>query len=131
MNKFGIIFMTAIFAITLVSFTVDQDKWVVPEKDKKMKNPVEGSKENLNEAKTLYNLHCKSCHGAKGLGDGPKAKSMKGDLGDFSSADFHTQTDGELFYKTKVGRADMPSFAKKLSDEEIWLTVHYMRSLKK
>jgi mono/diheme cytochrome c family protein len=56
---------------------------------------------------------------------------MKGDLGDFSSADFHTQTDGELFYKTKVGRADMPSFAKKLSDEEIWLTVHYMRSLKK
>ncbi|MDO9260880.1 MAG: cytochrome c [Flavobacteriaceae bacterium] len=110
---------------------VNTSNWIVPTKDKALKNPVEASKENMKEAKILYDMHCKSCHGAKGLGDGPKAKSMKGDLGDFSSADFHTQTDGELFYKTKHGRADMPSFAKKLNDEEIWLTVHYMRSLKK
>ncbi|MDO9261426.1 MAG: hypothetical protein Q7U08_05755, partial [Flavobacteriaceae bacterium] len=94
MKQFGILLMTVVFTVGLMSFSVDQDKWVVPAKDKALKNPVEGSKENLNEAKTLYNLHCKSCHGAKGLGDGPKAKSMKGDLGDFSSADFHTQTDG-------------------------------------
>lgn len=105
--------------------------WIVPAKDKALKNPVEASKENLKEAKVLYDMHCKSCHGTRGLGDGTKAKSMKGDLGDFSSATFHTQTDGELFYKTKVGRADMPGYAKKLSDEDIWLTVHYMRSLKK
>lgn len=130
MKKSGIIFIAAIVAIGLYSFTIDQD-WVVPAKDKKMKNPVEASKENQNEAKILYNVHCKSCHGAKGLGDGPKAKSMKGDLGDFSSEKFHNQTDGEMFYKTKVGRADMPGYAKKLGDEEIWLTVIYMRSLKK
>ena len=120
----------AVASFLLVSF-VDQEKWIVPEKDKKMKNPVAASKENMAEAKTLYNLHCKSCHGAKGLGDGTKAKGLKGDLGDFSSAGFHAQTDGELFHKTKVGRADMPGYAKKMSDEEIWLTVHYMRALKK
>lgn len=113
-----------------ISF-IDQDKWIVPEKDKKMKNPVEVTKVNLNEAKVLYNIHCKSCHGTKGLGDGPKAKNLKGDLGDFSSATFHAQTDGELFYKTKVGRGDMPGYAKKLNDEQIWLTVIWMRDLKK
>lgn len=126
MKNFGILFMVAIFAIGLVSFTIDQGPWVVPAKDKAVKNPV---KEDLKEAKTIYMQHCKACHGAKGLGDGPKAKSMKGDLGDFSSADFQKQTDGDLFYKSKTGRADMPNF-KKLSDDDIWLAVHYMRSLK-
>lgn len=126
MKQVGILFMVAVFAIGLVSFNVAQEPWKVPAKDAAMKNPV---KEDLKEAKTLYMQHCKACHGTKGLGDGPKAKSMKGDLGDFSSAAFHKQTDGELFYKTKNGRADMPNF-KKLSDEDIWLTVHYMRSLK-
>ncbi len=125
------IFMVLIVIGLLSTSFVDQEKWVVPEKEKKMKNPIEASKENLNEAKVLYNVHCKSCHGTKGLGDGPKAKNLKGDLGDFSSVTFHAQTDGELFYKTKVGRADMPGYAKKLNDEQIWLTVIYMRALKK
>jgi mono/diheme cytochrome c family protein len=130
MKTIKILMIFGIISFLLSSF-VDQDKWIVPEKDKKMKNPVEMSKDNMTEAKTLYSVHCKSCHGTKGLGDGPKAKGLKGDLGDFSSAKFHAQTDGEMFYKTKVGRADMPGYAKKLSDEQIWLTVIWMRELKK
>jgi mono/diheme cytochrome c family protein len=110
---------------------VSTSNWAVPENYKKMKNPLESDNDNLKEAKTVYDIQCKSCHGSKGLGDGSKAKSMKGDLGDFSSAKFHVQSDGELFYKTKVGRADMPGFSKKLSDEDIWLTVLYIRTLKK
>lgn len=122
--------ITAIVGLFFMSF-VNQEPWIVPDKDKKMKNPVENSKENLAEAKNLYSTHCKSCHGTKGLGDGTKAKGLKGDLGDFSSAKFQAQTDGELFFKTKKGRGDMPSYAKKMNDEEIWMTVNYMRTLKK
>lgn len=114
-----------------VKEVVNTSGWIVPAKDKIVKNPTANSKENSAIGKELYSLHCKSCHGSKGLGDGPKAKSMKGDLGDFSSSTFQSQTDGELFYKIKVGRADMPSYAKKLSDEDIWLTIHYLRTLKK
>lgn len=127
MKQFRNLFLVAIVAFGLTSTAVAQEPWKVPAKDAALKNPV---KLDLKEAKVIYMQHCKSCHGTKGIGDGPKAKSMKGDLGDFSSAKFHAQTDGELFYKTKVGRADMPNF-KKLSDEEIWLSVHYMRALKK
>jgi mono/diheme cytochrome c family protein len=118
-------------AVKETATTVSNNTWIVPAKYKTMKNPIENSTENLADGKSLYNLHCKSCHGAKGLGDGTKAKSVKGDLGDFSSAAFHSQTDGDLFYKTKIGRADMPGYTKKLSDEDIWLTVIFMRSLKK
>ena len=121
--------IVGLVSLMFMSF-IDQEPWVVPAKDKAKKNTVAYDKENMAEAKTLYNTHCKSCHGAKGLGDGTKAKGLKGDLGDFSSTKFQAQTDGELFYKTKIGRADMPSYAKKMTDEEIWLTVHFMRSLK-
>ena len=96
-----------------------------------MKNPTD-PKVDLSIGKNLYSKHCKSCHGAEGYGDGPKAKEMNGDLGDFSSREFQKQTDGALFYKTTIGRDDMPEFTKKLpNDEDRWLIVNYMRTLKK
>lgn len=106
---------------------ITANNWVVPDNFRQLKNPVSN---DLKEGKALFEQHCKSCHGSKGLGDGPKAKNMKGDLGDFSSSKFQSQSDGELFYKTKFGRSDMPNF-KKIYDDDIWLVVHYMRTLKK
>ncbi|NQV78695.1 MAG: c-type cytochrome, partial [Lutibacter sp.] len=73
--------------------------------------------------------HCKSCHGSKGYGDGTKADNLEGDLGDFSSKKFQSQSDGALFYKSYIGRKDMPSYEKKMSEEDMWITVHYMRTL--
>jgi len=101
--------------------------WVVPEKYKAMKNPVKLDK---TAAATLYSTHCKSCHGKEGLGDGPKAAQLDTKSGDFSAAAFQKQSDGALFYKTLEGRDDMPSFKKKLPDEnDIWQLVAYMRTL--
>lgn len=108
---------------------VSTSGWVVPAKYQTMKNPTD-PKVDLAIGKSLYGKHCKSCHGSEGYGDGVKAKEMKGDLGDFSSKKFQSQTDGALFYKTTFGRDDMPAFNKKLpSDEDRWLIVNYMRTL--
>jgi mono/diheme cytochrome c family protein len=110
----------------------DKKPWVVPEAAKKAKNPTKADAENLAMGKSLFNKHCKSCHGASGKGDGPKSKELETDPGDFSKAEFQNQTDAELFYKTKEGRDDMPSFKKKISsDEDIWLLVSYVRTMKK
>lgn len=80
--------------------------------------------------KSLYTKHCKSCHGAKGYGNGTKADEMEGDLGGFSAEEFQAQSDGELFFKTSFGRDDMPEFTKKLlDDEDRWLIVNYIRTL--
>ena len=131
MKIFKLITVVSVFAFFLYSFTtVVQEKWVVPEKYVNMKNPTD-PKADLNVGKSLYDKHCKSCHGKEGYGDGPKANEMKGDLGDFSSAAYQSQTDGELFYKTSFGRDDMPEFTKKMpDDEDRWLIVNYMRTLK-
>jgi len=117
--------------IEKVKTITSSSNWKVPEKYVAMKNPI-NAKTDAAIGKSLYTKHCKSCHGTTGLGDGPKAGEMNGDLGDFSSKLFQAQTDGELFYKTSFGRDDMPEFTKKLpQDEDRWLIVNYMRTLVK
>ncbi len=82
--------------------------------------------------KVLWSTHCKSCHGAKGLGDGPKAEQLETETGDLTISEVQAQSDGSFFYKTTEGRDDMPSFKKKLPDaDERWNLVNYMRTLKK
>ena len=126
-----IVLTLCIASLAFVAFTSEfQDEWVVPEKYVNMKNPTDPSVD-LNIGKVLYKKHCQSCHGSEGYGDGPKSGGLKGDLGDFSSEEFHAQTDGEIFYKSYIGRYDMPNYEKKIPDEEdMWLIVNYMRTLK-
>jgi mono/diheme cytochrome c family protein len=130
MKTLKIFSILGIVLLALVSFTtVMQDEWVVPAKYENMKNPT-NPKEDLAIGKSLYDKHCKSCHGKEGYGDGTKADGLKGDLGDFSTAEFQSQSDGALYYKTTIGRDDMPEYTKKIpDDEDRWLIVNYMRTL--
>jgi len=125
-----------LFTVTVIlAFTVNRQEqpkpWSVPAEHKSKKNPVKADAESIELGKELYNKNCASCHGKKGLGDGPKAKLIETFSGDFSSDAYQKQTDGEHFYKTKVGRGDMPGYDKKISDEDIWNMVNYMRTFKK
>jgi len=101
--------------------------WPVPANYKAMKNPVKYDK---TAAAALWSTHCKSCHGKEGLGDGTKAAQLKTSCGDLSTAAFQKQSDGSLFYKTLEGRDEMPSYKKKIPDQDdIWQLVHYMRGM--
>ena len=135
MKNLKLVSILGLACFVLLSFTVlVQSKiWEVPAKYKYMKNPTDAKdKDNMTEGKALFAKQCTSCHGKKGLGDGSKAPELKGDLGDFSSANSQKQTDGEIFYKITEGREDMPSFKKKIpNDEDRWLVVNYVRTLKK
>ena len=130
------ILVSSVLAACIMSFaftTIQQPKpWPVPEKDAKMPNPVKSNAESISAGKALYNLHCASCHGKKGLGDGSKAAQLKTTPQDMSKADYQSQSDGALFYKISEGRSDMPSFKKKIPDaEDIWNLVNFVRTLKK
>lgn len=135
MKKTAAVFTLSAFVMALLAFspksTDQQQPWPVPDKYKKMDNPVKGDAGALATGKTLWGQHCKSCHGTKGKGDGPKASQLDTDCGDFTKASFQSQTDGELFYKTSEGRKDMPAFKKKITDaNDMWAVVSYMRTLK-
>ncbi len=107
--------------------------WPVPDKDKNLKAAAKlGDASVIATGKELWAKHCKSCHGSKGLGDGPKAASLKTFPGDFSSSAFQGATDGEIFYRTDKGRDEMPAYEKKIAEaNDRWALVAFMRSLKK
>ena len=107
--------------------------WTVPAKYKTMKTTVKAGDASINSVgKETYNKHCKSCHGAKGLGDGPKAANLKTSTGDFSSAKFQAQSDGDIYYQSIIGRDEMPNFEKKILDEsDRWAVIMFMRTMKK
>ena len=123
-----------LMANVLSGFVPVQPKkpWPVPDAFNSKKNPVKSDATSTAAGKELWNTHCKSCHGAKGLGDGNKAAQLKTEPGDFTKPDFQSQTDGSLFYKISEGRDDMPSFKKKIPDQDdLWSLVVFVRTLKK
>jgi mono/diheme cytochrome c family protein len=134
-QKIATLMVTALIALFFLfgnAVNAQQAKpkpWPVPDKDKAMKAPA---KADAAAGKELWAKHCKSCHGSKGLGDGPKAASLKTFSGDFSSAAFQAGTDGEIFYRTNKGRDEMPAYEKKIPDaNDRWALVAYMRTMKK
>lgn len=126
-----------IMAIAFMAFAMPQDgqkkgaAWDIPSKYIKMENPYAGDADLAKTGKMIYSKHCKSCHGNNGLGDGPKAKQLETFPGDFSSEEFQAGTDGELYYKSIIGRDEMPNYEKKITDEEDrWAVINYLRTLK-
>ena len=135
-NKLFAIVSAVVLAFAFMAFVAPQDgqkkggPWDIPSKYVKMENPY-ADQDLTKVGKMLYSKHCKSCHGNAGLGDGPKAKQLETFPGDFSSEEFQAGTDGELYYKSIIGRDEMPNYEKKIPDEEDrWAIISYLRTLK-
>ena len=132
-----ILISSTVAVIGLSFFTINLNAqnttkpWDAPANFKTMKNPIAQSDASTAAGLALYNKNCASCHGKKGLGDGVKARALQDFPGDFSGAAFQNQTDGEHFYKTKTGRGEMPKYEGKLTDDDIWNLVNFMRTFKK
>lgn len=130
LNSFLTFMVIAAFALTIVAFTIPQEKWEVPAKYKSMENEYAGEDED-GIGEELYAQHCKSCHGKEGYGDGTKAKELDTEMRDLTGEEVQGQKDGELYYKAIIGRDDMPNFEKKIrDDEDRWMVINYLRSLK-
>ena len=122
-----------VFTISLLSFTFKAnivDDWGMPAKYKTMKNPVadEGDEDGIGE--DLYKQHCRSCHGKEGYGDGSKAGELETEMRELGAEEVQAQSDGELYFKSIIGRDEMPNFEKKIRDEEDrWYVINYLREL--
>ena len=115
-------------AIALAAF--HRTPWAIPEAQKDLKNPLAPSDANFATAKKIYDDRCANCHGDTGKGDGPDALMYDPAPSDLTDpAKTNKRTDGELFYQITEGRKPMPSYKKKLTDEQRWQLVLLVRSL--
>jgi mono/diheme cytochrome c family protein len=97
----------------------------------KVKNPVAASPESIAVGKNTYMRSCASCHGASGEG-GPGNDLIPAAPSLVDNKWGHGSTDGEIFGNIKSGVApdfNMVPFKDKLSDEQIWNVVNYLRSI--
>ena len=131
MKSLKLVFTSVLLMFFSISLIAQPKPWIVQANFKTMKNPIATGDASTKAGLALYTKNCASCHGKAGLGDGVKARSLKEFPGDFSKADFQKQSDGDLFYKTKFGRDEMPKYDGKLADDDIWNIVNYMRTFKK
>ncbi len=103
--------------------------WASLAKARKLKNPFPPTSQTLAAGMRVYTEHCRSCHGQYGDGKGEKASELSVAPGDFTDASkMNTLTDGELYWQITKGRRPMPAFADKLSDEQRWQAVDYIRT---
>jgi len=122
--------LTGCVAMASAFVPLPQEVWTAPPAADKTKNAVAANSESIAAGKTLYGTNCKSCHGNKGKGDGPKSADLDKSPKDFTKGDFQRQSDGALFWKITTGRKPMPSFKKDLTEEQRWQVINYIRTLK-
>jgi mono/diheme cytochrome c family protein len=105
--------------------------WKVPDNYKNKKSTVKAGDPSIaSVGKDLYMKNCKSCHGAKGLGDGAKSATLKTIVPSFADAKFKAQADNVVYYQSFVGRDEMPNFEKKITDEaDRWALVAYIKGM--
>ena len=98
----------------------------------KIKNPVAASPDSVKAGQASYQKYCRFCHGDTAKGDGKMAPqgSHPSDLTDAKWE--RGATDGEIYTVIKEGAApkfEMKGFKSKMTDQEIWNVVNYLRSI--
>ncbi|MES2766935.1 MAG: cytochrome c [Bacteroidota bacterium] len=75
-----------------------------------------------------FNVMCSPCHGRSGEGDGPVAqKGFPKPPSLFAGAKGYS--DARIFHVISAGQNIMPSYADKLSIEDRWAVVYYIRQM--
>jgi cytochrome c oxidase cbb3-type subunit 2 len=95
--------------------------------------PPPSSEQILARGKEVWRqAKCWECHGDTGKGDGTMGEDMDPKPSNLVDADWkHGSTDGEIFVVVRDGvkGTGMKSFNSKLTPNDIWNTVNYIRSL--
>ena len=75
-----------------------------------------------------YKSKCAMCHGPDGAANTPAGKAMQTPA--VTAPQFAKASDAELLAILKNGKAKMPAYTGKLTDDQMKALILYMRSLK-
>ncbi len=114
-----------------------KNTWELPEDADKTKNPTTATPESIAKGKELYmertKGNCVFCHGETGAGNEASLPRLRRKPADISNKERMTaMTDGEVFWKISKGiQGIMPAGERRMSEEERWHVVNYVRTLAK
>jgi mono/diheme cytochrome c family protein len=114
-----------------------KNTWELPSDADKTKNPIASNAESIEKGKTLFlertKGNCVFCHGETGSGNEANLPRLRRKPADLSNKERMTaMTDGEIFWKISKGITGiMPAGEKRMTEEERWHVVNYVRTLAK
>ena len=130
LRKLLFVLLLAAISISVVFAIYQNRQWKIPEEAKLRRNPLESTPQALAAARVIYLDKCVQCHGETGKGDGSDAALYYPSPASLiDSKHMSGVTDGELFYEISEGRKPMPAFKKRLTEEQRWQLVLFVRSL--
>ena len=113
--------------------TMQMHHSAVPEPYAGMVSPVSrDDQESIARGQEIYRINCAECHGDGGMGDGQTGEQLETKPA-FIAHTSQMMSDSYLFWRVNEGGAEfgtgMPTFKEKLSEEEIWDAINYVRAL--
>lgn len=101
-------------------------------------DPLPVTQENLIRGKEIFQERCIGCHGSRGDGAGPAATFLQPNAFNFKNTGMTGVTgpfasDGMFYYRILVGGhgTAMENFGTRLSVEDIWRVVLFLRTIQK
>ena len=102
-------------------------------------NPYGANAEALAQGERMFEVYCQTCHGVNGQG-GAEVMRNEPDVGirrfpvpapmlSGANAVSPGRTDGYIYLTIRNGGALMPGYKQAMSDQEMWATVAYLRTL--
>jgi mono/diheme cytochrome c family protein len=97
------------------------------------RNPLRDLTTAAIDGERLFRRNCTICHGLRGAGDGPSRSTLTAEPANLTIDPVASFSDGRMFLSIRQGkmvngRLTMPP-VEKISDEEIWKTIAYVRTL--
>ena len=95
-----------------------------------VRNPLQASAENLEEGRQHYEKQCAFCHGLDGKGQGESGVQFYPPVPSLIDPQ-NEASDGQMqaIVKQGIRYTGMPSFAKVLSQDEMWKAILWVRHL--
>jgi mono/diheme cytochrome c family protein len=86
----------------------------------KAKNPFDGDREAVEEGEEIFAEFCSECHTEGGMGPDLAGETWK-----------YGGSDAQMFLSIDKGHPGMPAMGEELEEEEIWMAIAYIRSMKR
>lgn len=103
--------------------------WQAPVEAEQQNNPLRYDVDSVSAGRQLFEQHCQQCHGYYGEGNGIVGAALVDQRPANLLRLAGKQAEGAFAWKIRQGRGQMPAFAGKLSDTEIWQIVNFVASL--
>jgi mono/diheme cytochrome c family protein len=98
--------------------------------ESELRNPVKPTEGSLSQGKTLFEINCLICHGQTSSERGPVGKKLVPPPPGLDHDMVKGLSDSTIFKAMTFGFGRMPSFKDKLTPQERWNLVNFLRTRK-